>query len=414
MWSIFSYIFESLICGSVLYLLFHFMQMLNLSYDFRRVFILVSSLAIALFPLISISSEIVPQFGILLDPVTVGGERSGIKEATSFNLITFTNAATYIYFSVCALVLTFIMLHIFKIFALKFKSEHFKNSQFTLIVSDSVEVPFSFFNTIYINGNAGAEEKDYILTHEFSHISRRHSVDVVLINFISIFQWFNPFISLFKRSLIETHEFQADKDVLKGGLEINLYRDLLLNSQFGISPYLSNSLNKSLTLKRFKKMENLEQKRAGFFAIASSLLTMALLFTVVSFTSAKEPVNNDDLKKSEIILSDTIKDEMPFMIVEVKPKFMGGDENTFTRWVAERLVYPADARAKSIQGRVILQFTINTSGKVTNVRVLRGVAQSLDQEAIRVVQTSPEWTPGMHKGEKVNVVYQFPVIFQLR
>ena len=320
MWSIISYIFESLICGSVLYLLYHLMQMVNINYNFRRVYILISSLAVALFPLIEISSGLVPRFGVLLDPVIVNGEKSGLNGVTQVDGGAFTNIATLVYFSICTLFLIFILIHFIKIVVLQLKSEKIKSSLFTLIIDERVQVPFSFLNTIYINRNTGDSEREYILRHEYSHIVRRHSIDVIVINLISIFQWFNPFISLFKRSLIETHEFQADKDVLKGGLEIDIYRNLLLNTQFGVSPYLSSNLNKSLTLKRFKKMENLEQKRAGFFAVATSLLTLTLLFTVISFTSAKEPVNNVETKKTEIkLLPDTTKNEVPFMIVEVKP-----------------------------------------------------------------------------------------------
>ena len=93
---------------------------------------------------------------------------------------------------------------------------------------------------------------------------------------------------------------------------------------------------------------------------------------------------------------------------------MGGDENTFTKWVASNLVYPPEAKAKGIQGRVIVQFIIDKKGKLNNVKVLRGVAQILDEEAVRVISKSPDWTPGEDKGKKVDVVYQFPVIFQLR
>jgi len=108
------------------------------------------------------------------------------------------------------------------------------------------------------------------------------------------------------------------------------------------------------------------------------------------------------------------EEEIPFVMVEEKPKFMGGDENTFTKWVAERLVYPEIAKENSVQGRVILQFRVNTDGSVSDVTVIRGVDPSLDKEAVRVVSSSPKWTPGRQRNKAVRVVYTFPVIFQLR
>ena len=93
---------------------------------------------------------------------------------------------------------------------------------------------------------------------------------------------------------------------------------------------------------------------------------------------------------------------------------MGGDANSFSKWVNERLVYPEIAKENGISGRVTLQFTVKTDGRVTNVKVLRGVERSLDKEAVRVVSQSPKWKPGMQDGKPVKVTYTFPVIFQLR
>ena len=108
------------------------------------------------------------------------------------------------------------------------------------------------------------------------------------------------------------------------------------------------------------------------------------------------------------------EEEVPFAIVEQKPTFQGGDANTFTKWVFSKIVYPEIAKENGVQGRVTLQFTIDTDGSVKNVRVLRGVDSSLDKEAVRVVSSSPKWKPGMQRNKPVKVKYTFPVVFQLR
>ena len=108
------------------------------------------------------------------------------------------------------------------------------------------------------------------------------------------------------------------------------------------------------------------------------------------------------------------EEEVPFAIVEQKPTFQGGDANTFTKWVFSKIVYPEIAKENGVQGRVTLQFTIETDGSVKNVKVLRGVDSSLDKEAIRVVSSSPKWKPGMQRNKPVRVKYTFPVVFQLR
>ena len=117
----------------------------------------------------------------------------------------------------------------------------------------------------------------------------------------------------------------------------------------------------------------------------------------------------------ETVEEEEVEEEaIPFALVENKPTFQGGDANTFSKWVNSRLEYPEIAKENGIQCRVTLQFTVNTDGSVSDVKVLRGVDSSLDKEAVRVVSSSPKWKPGMQRDKPVRVTYTFPVIFQLR
>lgn len=116
----------------------------------------------------------------------------------------------------------------------------------------------------------------------------------------------------------------------------------------------------------------------------------------------------------EVEEEEVAEEEIPFALVEEKPQFMGGDANKFSAWVNKHLVYPEIAKENGVQGRVTMQFTVNADGTVSNVKVLRGVHSSLDNEAVRVIKSSPKWTPGKQRDRAVKVTYTFPVIFQLR
>lgn len=105
---------------------------------------------------------------------------------------------------------------------------------------------------------------------------------------------------------------------------------------------------------------------------------------------------------------------VPFASVEEKPGFNDGDANEFSKWVATQIVYPEDAVADKVEGRVILQFTVNKEGDVKDVTVLRGVNPSIDAEAVRVVSSSPKWSVGTQNGVPVNVKYVFPVVFKIQ
>ena len=117
----------------------------------------------------------------------------------------------------------------------------------------------------------------------------------------------------------------------------------------------------------------------------------------------------------EEVVEETVEEEtIPFVLVEQKPSFQGGDANGFSRWIAQHLEYPEIAKENGVQGRVVLEFTVLKDGSLGNVKVLRSVDPSLDKEALRVVSASPKWEPGRQRDRAVNVTYQFPVIFQLR
>lgn len=104
----------------------------------------------------------------------------------------------------------------------------------------------------------------------------------------------------------------------------------------------------------------------------------------------------------------------PFHQIAQRPTFNGGDANEFSKWVNQNLRYPEKCRQSKVQGRVTLQFTVTETGKVADVKVLRGVNPELDKEATRVVSEAPDWTPGRNEnGETVSVSYVFPVIFKL-
>ena len=100
---------------------------------------------------------------------------------------------------------------------------------------------------------------------------------------------------------------------------------------------------------------------------------------------------------------------------DVKPSFMNNyDPNVFlNRWVYVYLKYPQYAIDNGIQGRVLVDFIITEKGKVTDVRVLRGVHPSLDAEAVKVVEASPDWKPARVRGKKVKCEMSLYVEFRL-
>ena len=118
--------------------------------------------------------------------------------------------------------------------------------------------------------------------------------------------------------------------------------------------------------------------------------------------------------REDVVPDEVEEEDIPFVLVEQKPTFQGGDANRFSQLISQNVVYPELARENGVQGRVTVQFTVMKDGSVGGVKILRGVDPSLDKEALRVVASSPRWEPGRQRDRTVNVTYQFPVIFTLR
>ncbi len=122
-----------------------------------------------------------------------------------------------------------------------------------------------------------------------------------------------------------------------------------------------------------------------------------------------------------IFKSEDIKEDFPAdlemrlsEIQDEQPLFMGHDKKYFSEWVTSQLKYPKSARRARIEGVVHLCFTLDEEGDVTNVRVVKSLEPSLDMEAVRVVSSSPRWTPRKIDGIPVSTTFNFPVVFVLR
>lgn len=103
-----------------------------------------------------------------------------------------------------------------------------------------------------------------------------------------------------------------------------------------------------------------------------------------------------------------------FFIVEDMPGFGGEGQDGFRKYIMKNLKYPEIAAENGISGRVFVRFVVEPNGSVSNVNIVRGVDPALDAEAVRVVKSSPKWTPGKQRGKPVRVSFTFPINFVLQ
>ena len=292
----------------------------------------------------------------------------------------------------------------------------------TLVITENGTAPFSWMKYIVLSREDYESGYSQILTHEKAHIALRHSWDLLFVDLITVLQWFNPVIWMLKSDLRALHEFEADDAVLRSGANIKEYQYLLIKKAVSKSGYsVANSFNHSTLKARITMMLNKKSSRMSAWKALYVLPLVGISLAATAETKVDyqyegpqpevvvdTPVDKDSKKSVEE------KKPVPFQQLAQKPGFNGGDAYEFSKWVSQNLTYPEKSREAKAQGRVTLQFTITETGKVTDVKVLRGVNEELDNEAVRVVSQSPQWTPGKDaNGEVVSVSYTFPVIFKL-
>ncbi len=117
--------------------------------------------------------------------------------------------------------------------------------------------------------------------------------------------------------------------------------------------------------------------------------------------------------KQEVPVEKGVDRDHVYLVVEEMPQFAVEGYRDFKDYINRNIIYPESCRNEGTSGRVYVQFVVKYDGSVDDVTVVRGISEKLNEEAIRVVQSSPNWQPGKLKGKAVNVSYSFPVVFSL-
>ena len=125
------------------------------------------------------------------------------------------------------------------------------------------------------------------------------------------------------------------------------------------------------------------------------------VFLIMEFTEEAEKISEASAQDGDV-----------FTVVEQQPEYPGGYDSML-EFLRQNVRYPEDARAQGLEGTVYVSFIVEKDGAVTNPKVIRGVAPSVDQEAHRVVEMFPKWQPGKQDGQPVRVRFVMPIKFKL-
>jgi len=396
----------------------------NASASFNRFYLLSSSVLALLLPLLSLNifqvrNDVV--YGAFQLPEIL------VNNLGVADIVVAENAVySFSIFSVFALVSAFFLLlyvlRLLYISVLIYSHKKENLTGMTLVKVQNDKVPFSFFHWLFVSE---ALKSDYrfesVLAHEKAHAKRLHSLDVLFMELLQLVFWFHPAWYFMRAELKAMHEYEADALAI-GQVNKNAYQKSLLElTTFGGMLWLTNPFNVSLIKKRLLMMnrKNGKQPAQKWLKLLLVLPFLAAAIFIQSCNFGTDKTEEITVKDVEVAKESIPEPEEPkapeaevFTVVEEMPEFPGGPSKMMN-FLANNLTYPEQARRQKIEGRVFVNFVVEKDGAVSNVTILRGIGAGCDEEAKRVVELMPKWTPGYQRGQAVRVSFNLPIKFAL-
>ncbi len=467
---LFDYLLKSVLWLCAFYVVYHFLLRKETFCKFNRFFLLTGIFASIIMPLIVVYHTVYTIVSIE-DPLPVITTIPTIQAEPTISFREITQNTAILLYGIC---LAFFIIRTAVNLAPILKEIRKHQGSDVLIHTRTFSSPFSFGKYIFIPESLSDQERELILTHEYTHTNELHYVDLWLTKAVCILQFFNPIAWLYAKAVQENCEFIADHQTFRNTTLKDEYLQLLIKYSVGhhLNPI---ALHFSFPL-IFKRIKIMKQKQSSKLASLKSLMIVPLAgLIMVGFAqtkivetkavtkqkkenlvatpkaktkqtstqskalalqtdSQKATTQNADEaqqqagldKKSansvdEVVVvgygapqtNDQQTSKRPtevYTVVEDLPKFADGPVQAF---LAKNIRYPVEAQKNGIQGRVICQFIVETDGSISSVQVVRSIGPLLDAEACRVIYSMPKWIPGKQRGQIVRVKYTLPIIFKL-
>ena len=491
---------------AVFYMFYRLLLARETFHRVNRIMLLLTALASFVLPLCVITTHQtvvmpIPQIGVEMGPMVAEVESEPVTPLWQIVL-------PVLFIIGMAATLANTLWSVCKILTLIRHSEQHPQADGTIIcVTGNAELaPFSWMHYIVMNRSDYDIRDAAILAHERGHIRLRHSWDVLLVDLLTAFQWFNPAIWMLRNDLRAIHEYEADGAVLSQGINARQYQYLLITKAGGIGGYsLANGITHSALKNRITMMLHTESPRRRLLKLLALLpvvgVTLALNARTVTDYVYDEPQKQVPVKKGKkagtikmgsetiqvvgetedvridqpdgikfiqiepgkkplfivdgvrmdekqvkaispdkiasisvlkdkaamdvygqdakdgvvvIALKEKVNGEAinVFDVVEEMPQFPGGAPKLM-EYLSKNIRYPKETMEANKQGRVIVTFVIGKDGSISDARVAKSVDEALDAEALRVISSMPNWTPGKQNGKAVNVKYTVPITFRL-
>lgn len=318
---------------------------------------------------------------------------------------------------------------------------------------------YSFFHYIRVSPNLLAYST--IVEHESVHVKHLHSLDILLVEIVKVFNWFNPTVYWLHRSIQLNHEYIADEIVSHRGKGRISYAQTLLSHAFGtpVDTIANNFFNQSFIKKRIIMLFKSKSKR---LVLSRFFILIPVLLASVAFQSKEEsafdgqfqslrsvdPVVSEVIKETPMAVSTkSVKESSSSFKENIVEKLVGqsakeslgslsnerfeavkleglseiaaaqeqdpvppGGMVAFLKYIGGNYVIPEEAIDAKVKGRMVFTFIVEKDGSISEVESVRDLGFGTKEEAIRLLENSENWTPGKKDGQVVRTQYTLPIV----
>ena len=411
--------------GIALFYVAYWFLLRNLKwFSFNRMLIITFLLLAVLLPFVSLPGEIsamplvLPSVEMMHTAPAAQTVQPDISNASGVSIL---SILSIIYISGATFFLLRFLYSLLQLAVMYVGSSRVRKGGFIIVLQPGEQSPFAFFNLLFVSEAKYRSEKfNEILMHESVHRGQWHSLDIIILELISIVQWFNPFVWLFRRALKSQHEYLADRGVIEKGVCRLSYQKILFEESVGVALNLTSNFNYSLLKQRLKMMTLEKTKKRAYVRY----LLLAPMVIMVSF----------------FLLGHSGKNSLAGEPLDVLPEYKEGQQ-ALMLYLQSNLRYPQSARAQNLQTTVYVNFEVDTGGKVGEawvaedatgadvileqlVVVAHGAAgeaatgsralEDLQAETLRVVKGMGDFTPAQRNESPVKAVVCLPVRFAIQ
>lgn len=297
----FSIILKIILCSSIFIAVYYLLLEKEKMYRFNRFYLIGSLILAYIIPFITVTSEAqISEMGTKPQLIFEEATQQMVFVQPMEESFNWTNTVWICYAAVTVILLIRNISSIAAIKKIQGRKQIYQ--RYHVVLTKKGFSPFSFWNTIYLGENYMQNNMidPRIFLHEKSHLDQKHSIDLMFIQLLKIFTWFNPVLFIYKKAMTTNHEFLADEAVLNSKFNMTDYQNLILDEIVSSQgPSLTHSFNFNNTKKRFIMMNTkkskfiLLKKAAGFTALVAATALFAekkYVNTVADMPGSKEVV----------------------------------------------------------------------------------------------------------------------------